>query len=355
MASIKVSSTPDGLKDLHGRGMNIHSDVYKLPVDTEEHDVSGFNVILRLTIQHRIWKLMFGGSGLYPLEVEEIVARLLVPESHNGGASNGPSVLDLGSGSGIWAAEMAMMYPHAKIIGLDLAEPKLDFVTADATKGLENYTESFEVVHCRCVAGHVVDRTELMRMISTVLKPGGLLLLADGNVHVYMPDGFPIPAADGAESSATAGSWLSRWLKEAVGRMLSSTIHPEKAGGDHLEWHLKNEPALEFLDKRVYFSPVRWHSPTDTAAVPNVQDERGQQMAQLVERNMHFFLMSSKPVLLSSEISNDVIEDWQRRATAEILEPPASFPMGIEYDVAKVTQPLAKRSIWVSGGSCKDT
>ncbi|KAI5121714.1 hypothetical protein M0805_002107 [Coniferiporia weirii] len=334
MSSVAVAGTLGGLRDVHGRGMNVHSDVYKLPADTEEHD--------RLTIQHRIWKLLIGGSGLYPSDVEEIVAGLLAPKSDSMDESVRPSVLDLGSGSGIWAAEMAIMYPHSKVVGLDLAEPKLQsipencsFVTADATKGLNEYAESFDIVHCRCVAGHVIDRTELMRVIATVLKPDGLLLLADGNGHVYAPDRQPIPSADTAGESTTGG-WIGRWLAESVGRMLSLSVDPEKAGGGFLEYHVQNEPGLEFLGKRAYYSPVRWSGPADATSALSAQDEVEQEIARLTERNMLYFLASGKPLLLSSGIPSATVDDWQRRASADILEPPVCW--SLKWDLAWATK-----------------
>ena len=108
----------------------------------------------RLTLQHRIWKRMLDGRGLYPQDVQDTINRLLSPNL----TFSPPVVLDLGSGSGVWsvnsfpistalqttwrtdclrnscafyiyrAVEMAATYPHAKVVGLDLAEPKLQCV-----------------------------------------------------------------------------------------------------------------------------------------------------------------------------------------------------------------------------------
>lgn len=56
-------------------------------------------------MQHRIWKLMYGGNGLYPPDVEGMIQQLLSPSTNMSGgkASAVPAVLDLGSGSGIWS------------------------------------------------------------------------------------------------------------------------------------------------------------------------------------------------------------------------------------------------------------
>ncbi|KAH8113952.1 S-adenosyl-L-methionine-dependent methyltransferase [Phellopilus nigrolimitatus] len=298
MTAIAASRTPDGLKDVHGRGMNIHSDAVSQS---------------RLTIQHRMWKLMLGGPGLYPPEVAQTVARLLAPRENKR-----PAVLDVGTGSGIWAIEMAAMYPHARVVGLDLAAPKLHFVTADATKGLDAYATSFDLVHCRCVAGHVVDRAALVRVLASVLKPGGLLLLGDGNQELYAADWTAIPPADGPGTEPVAGSWLRRWLAEVIGRMLAGTHRPEGAGGDRVGALLRGEPSLAFAGGRAYYSPL--HAPPDAAPAE-------QEVAHLAARNMLDFLAASAPLLLASGLPGATVGEWQRRARAEILESPVRVSM----------------------------
>lgn len=51
-----------------------------------------------------MWKLLIGGHGLYPPETEEIINRLLSPQTKNYDEEEfaQPAVLDLGCGSGIW-------------------------------------------------------------------------------------------------------------------------------------------------------------------------------------------------------------------------------------------------------------
>jgi tRNA G46 methylase TrmB len=73
--------------------------------DDEEHS--------RLDIQHRLVCMVFDGLVPCPDEVE----RILAPRSDG----NRPVILDVGTGSGIWAIEMAEKYPHATVFGLDLA------------------------------------------------------------------------------------------------------------------------------------------------------------------------------------------------------------------------------------------
>ena len=53
-------------------------------------------------------------DGLYPAPAE--VERVLAPRVNG----TRPKVLDLGTGSGIWAIEMAELYPGVDVLGIDL-------------------------------------------------------------------------------------------------------------------------------------------------------------------------------------------------------------------------------------------
>ncbi|PAV15360.1 S-adenosyl-L-methionine-dependent methyltransferase [Pyrrhoderma noxium] len=328
MMSVAVSRPHDGLKDLHGRGMNIRSDVYKLPVDEEEHN--------RLTIQHRIWKLMLGGStGLYPPDVEPIVKQLLKPTT---GSADSPSVLDLGSGSGIWAAEMAAMHPNVTVVGIDLAEPKLltipkncRFLIADFTKDLEEFAETFDIVHCRCVAGHVIDRTGLLRQIAKLLKPGGLLLLGDGNLQIFSSDRTVVsPAssldfigvADKPEPASRDPIYIALWLEQVIKYMLTNTLDPDHAGGGFLDTLVTSEPALEYFGGRAYYSPIRPEG--ENSGSPS---RIAQELSALTERNMLNFLAASRPILLSRGLPHETVDEWQARARKDILEPGVYWSM----------------------------
>ncbi|KAL5522734.1 hypothetical protein ACEPAG_8752 [Sanghuangporus baumii] len=342
MSVATLSRSLEGLRDVYGRGMNVRSDVYKLPADAEEHD--------RLTLQHRIWKLMLSGTGLYPPEVENAIQRLLRPDrssSEDGNAS--PTVLDLGSGSGIWVAEMAAMYPHAKVVGIDLAEPKLQksffppncsFVTTDLTKGLDAYRESFDLVHCRCVAGHLVDRIQLMREIAKVLKPGGLILLSDGNFHLYAPDGsyvLPISSLKSQLSNEVGqeihGSWVSNWLSQAIGRVISATLDPEHAGGEHIGWLIRQEDQMEFLGEKAYYSPLILNR-QNTEATSTEQKEIEEELTRLTGRNISNYLTASRHILLSAGIPEETVDDWLARARAEIHDCNAPETWSMKWNVA---------------------
>src|SRR5262249_48377112 len=102
------------------------------------------------------------------------------------------SILDVGCGTGLWAREMAQVFPQARVVGLDVTSPRLDeqsgggirldlrppnygFVAGNVLEGLPVPDASFDFVHMRLlVLALPHDRwpfvvSELVR----VARPGG--------------------------------------------------------------------------------------------------------------------------------------------------------------------------------------
>ena len=103
-------------------------------------------------------------------------------------------ILDVGTGSGIVALEIAKTLPNTEVIGLDLSEPLLDIARADAkaaglTKNLifkkgDAQEMPFEdnsfdtVVSLNTI--HIVDSpVKMLNEVERILKPDGLAVLAN--------------------------------------------------------------------------------------------------------------------------------------------------------------------------------
>ncbi|KAG8898497.1 hypothetical protein FRC01_010888 [Tulasnella sp. 417] len=69
----------------------------------------------RLNIQHEMLKVLVGGLFIVP----DLVKKALDPTQREENCG----VLDIGTGSGIWAVEMAKQFPSAEVVGIDLIHP----------------------------------------------------------------------------------------------------------------------------------------------------------------------------------------------------------------------------------------
>jgi len=147
---------------------------YALPNDEREQD--------RLTLVHDLFKELVNGA-LYR-------APIIPTEMHR--------ILDFGTGTGIWAAEMADNFPHMTIIGTDLSPiqmttwcPPNCLFHVDDIESVWAYgpEEAFDYIHGRAMAGSVRDWESLLNEIQAHLNPGGWAELQEFEIRVRCDDG----------------------------------------------------------------------------------------------------------------------------------------------------------------------
>ncbi|RSL77924.1 hypothetical protein CDV31_017298, partial [Fusarium ambrosium] len=88
-------------------------------------------------------------------------------------------VLDVGTGTGIWAIDFADDHPSAQVIGTDISPiqpewvpPNLQFQMDDAN--LEwTFEERFELIHSRGMVGSITDWDKFAKNAFAALQPGG--------------------------------------------------------------------------------------------------------------------------------------------------------------------------------------
>ncbi|KAG8962454.1 hypothetical protein FRC00_009443 [Tulasnella sp. 408] len=81
---------------------------YSLPADAQAEQN-------RLNVQHYMLKTLVDGLYVVP----DLVKKALDPTQR----CQKCGVLDVGTGSGIWAVEMAKEFPSADVVGMDLVNP----------------------------------------------------------------------------------------------------------------------------------------------------------------------------------------------------------------------------------------
>lgn len=147
-----------------------------LPVDHDE--------VKRSELHHRMMQFVFNGKN-YVGPVSEVL--------HGGHQRR---VLDLGTGGGCWAIDIADEFPKVEVVGVDLAPiqprsvpPNCTFELCDLDQWTLPYPDNhFDLIHARSMHTGISNYPRLVHEISRILKPGGLVILIE-------PDLMPI--ADG--------------------------------------------------------------------------------------------------------------------------------------------------------------
>lgn len=176
------------------------------------------------------------------------------------------AILEIGSGLGILASEVARAAPTARVVGLEAsaeqlaacprgvgAPPNLSFVQGDA-HSLPFETGAFDVVYCRFLLEHVADPLGVLREAHRVLISGGTgrLYVQENNILIndFDPD---CPAFErvwrafaalqaSLGGDALIGKRLYRLMKQAGFAHTTLSIQPEvhHAGQPAFEWWVRN-------------------------------------------------------------------------------------------------------------------
>ncbi|KAH7107685.1 S-adenosyl-L-methionine-dependent methyltransferase [Auriculariales sp. MPI-PUGE-AT-0066] len=221
-------------------------------------------------------------------------------------------VLDLGSGSGIWAAQMAFEFPNATVVGVDTSHSaplnvpnNCFFESHNISHGLARYYARFDLVHCRCVAGVVPNHNVLVDELVKCLRPGGLIILGEGDLRVYTEHKILAPMRRSDEDVDPSHSWLARYLYELDAHSSASTI------GWHLATLLTRTgafPAASGVTTKQLYVPIGWEG--DASMAPEV--------GELMKRNCQDFVRSWKSKLLQKGFPPLQVDFWIRKVDQEI-------------------------------------
>ncbi|KAF7927216.1 hypothetical protein EAE99_005547 [Botrytis elliptica] len=157
-------------REENGRRYHAYRDgKYLMPNDDDEQD--------RMDLLHHVFNLVLDGK-LYLAPIE-----------------NPQRVLDVGTGTGIWAIDFADQYPSSHVVGCDLSPiqpgwipPNLEF-EIDDVEDTWRYSQKFDFIHIRSLGGSVASWPHLLDQARDNLNDGGFIELVDFEYHGYSDDG----------------------------------------------------------------------------------------------------------------------------------------------------------------------
>ncbi|KAM7184108.1 S-adenosyl-L-methionine-dependent methyltransferase [Naviculisporaceae sp. PSN 640] len=103
-------------------------------------------------------------------------------------------IIDLGTGTGIWAIEAADQYPSAEVLGVDFTpiQPtwvpqNLKFIVDDIEQDWA-YGEQFDLVHLRQIFPVLKNPAKVLEQAFTTLEPGGWIEIQEFGGTAYCDD-----------------------------------------------------------------------------------------------------------------------------------------------------------------------
>lgn len=139
-------------------------------------------------------------------------------------------VLDVATGTGIWAIQFAEQNPQAAVVGSDISmiqpehtPPNCEFVQEDSEEPWVHPKDHFDYIHLRLVCGCFDHPRTVIQYAYESLAPGGWIEFHDTTARVLGADGTTIQKTWelGIKGAAAMGRdiirspYYAQWLREA--------------------------------------------------------------------------------------------------------------------------------------------
>ncbi|ORY19271.1 S-adenosyl-L-methionine-dependent methyltransferase [Clohesyomyces aquaticus] len=152
--------------------------------------------------------------------------------------SSPQQVLDIATGTGIWAMDFAEQHPNSNVLGTDLSPIQPSYVPINCTFEIAdaedewNFGTQFDYIHGRALLSCFTEPREMIRKAYESLAPGGYLELQDG----FFPFKFlnPQPAEDNP---------VRRWLD-----FVQEATHKSGRSWDNVQHYAQWMAELGFVD-----------------------------------------------------------------------------------------------------------
>ncbi|PHH64494.1 hypothetical protein CDD81_4569 [Ophiocordyceps australis] len=256
---------------------------YLLPNDAQEQE--------RLELQHYIWRLLLNG-------------RLYTAPLPSPSRSPNMRILDLGTGTGIWAIDMADEFPSAAVAGVDLSPIQPEWVPNNCRFHIDDYEdtwtysrkERFDYIHGRALGGTSSNWHRFYRQVMDNLKPGGWVEMHEYDACIYSQD-------DSLDRAPCTKEWMHKldsaskqhgkqinvarfhkeWIAKAGFRHVREDVHMIPIGSWARDPFLKELGRLEFIHMQM---SVDSHTPALFTRILNYSSEQAKDLMEGVKREL---------------------------------------------------------------------
>ncbi|KAI0035915.1 S-adenosyl-L-methionine-dependent methyltransferase [Vararia minispora EC-137] len=306
LMSIRPDDYHRFFRTVYGRRCNALNNRYLLPADEDE--------LKRFDLLHRLTRFVLGGSN-YIGPVKQVLSPERKP------AGDKLRVLDLGTGGGLWAIDMADEFPHTEVTGVDLAPLQPEWVPVNCSfevcdldaHCLPYESNSFDVVHARNMHAGISNYPHFLHELSRILRPGGVLILIEFDLR---------PVADGILVSSQTKTDMYGWcaLTEEIQRCLGARgvdiAVPEKMGVLAYETGCFPEVLQQHADIPIGFWP---------------KDPTMLTVGQLAWMNFDLLVLAVKPLLLSSGLPESRVKMLMQDAQRDLYQPLAQMSTRLHF------------------------
>ncbi|WYZ44745.1 hypothetical protein EsH8_VIII_000061 [Colletotrichum jinshuiense] len=175
-SSTSVSSSVLQFRIENGRTYHKYKDgKYSYPNDERENE--------RLDIQHNMFLLTFDNKlGTAPPNMKDSNVKV-------------GRVLDVGTGTGIWAMEFGEEHPESEVLGVDLSPTQPEFTYSNVKFEIDDidedwtYSQPFDYIHSRMMTSSIANWREYLQKCYDNLTPNGYLELNEIDLKPGCDDG----------------------------------------------------------------------------------------------------------------------------------------------------------------------
>jgi len=254
-------------------------------------------------LDHMTESLKVRLGGLVIRQAREAVDRALKKSGET------PTIVDIGTGSGAWAVQMAQQYPQAQVTGLDIKlshtqknlPDNCKLAIYDINHGVGPFANSFDVVHSRAIMAGVKDYRSLLDSVAGMLRPGGVYLGAEVDYIWYDEDKNPVHDTHPETHEGPEVVWHARMIDRVVAGIEARNPGCFSAAPKIPGWLQEMDCWQETGSEDVYMPVGDWNADSD-----EVEKKSG----VMWQENIHSFAEALSGALEPAGHAKEKAEDW---------------------------------------------